>query len=311
MGLPILHVNPLESANEEGPLPLYQSVALFVVGAAAIWFGGSRLPRTGNRLAGELGISATAIGLFVLSIVTSLPELSVTLVAMLKEGAPDLAFGNIFGSNNFNITSIVVLELLVVGVFLHNVDRTRYTKTCLYLLALTFLAGLGVIFGPRVHSPVLTTLLFSVPIIAVFLYDLLTHRRARTKSGPATEPGEIPGSTSGIVLRFLWLSAVVVAGGFMIASGASAIASHEFSGGLKLGHTFVGTLLVAIRFSESAWTNISGSNLVSIAGAFLLTLFVLVGIQSRSHRAGRAIARTMVVLMVPVYLVCLFLVYRG
>ena len=47
------------------------------------------------------------------------------------------------------------------------------------------------------------------------------------------------------------------------------------------------------------------------AGAFLLTLFVLVGIQSRSHRAGRAIARTMVALMVPVYLVCLFLVYRG
>ena len=127
MGLPILHVNQLEPANEDGPLPLYQSVALFVVGATAIWFGGARLPQTGNRLAGKLGISATAIGLFVLSIVTSLPELSVTLVAMLKEGAPDLAFGNILGSNNFNITSIVVLELLVAGVFLHNVDRTRYT----------------------------------------------------------------------------------------------------------------------------------------------------------------------------------------
>ena len=220
------------------------------------------------------------------------------------------------------------------------------------------MAGLGVIFGPRIHSPVLTTLLFSVPIIAVFLYDSLTHRRAQTRSGPATEPREIPGSTSGIVLRFLWLSAVVVAGGFAIASGASGIASYEFSGGMRLGHTFVGTLLVAIatsmpevsvayaavkrekledmalgtllgsntvnilvfavgaplmalRFSESAWTNISGSNLVSIAGAFLLTLFVLVGIKSRSHRAGRAIARTMVALMVPVYLVCLFLVYRG
>jgi Ca2+/Na+ antiporter len=73
----------------------------------------------------------------------------------------------------------------------------------------------------------------------------------------------------------------------------------------------VGAPLMALRFSESAWTNISSSNLVSISGAFLLTLFVLAGLLSRSHPAGRAIARTMVVLMVPVYLICLFLVYKG
>jgi cation:H+ antiporter len=339
-------------------LPLSLSVALFAVGAVAVWFGGGRLPDVGNRLAGKLGISATAIGLFVLSIVTSLPELSVTLVAMLKEEAPDLAFGNIFGSNNFNITSIVVLELLVAGVFLHNVDRTRYTKTCLYLLALTFLAGLGVVFGPRVSSPLLTTLLFSVPIVAVFLFDAVSPRVVRTGGRPAAAPREVAGSTSGIVMRFLALSAVVVAGGFMIASGANGIALYEFPGGMRLGQTFVGTLLVAVatsmpevsvayaavkrskledmaigtllgsntvnilvfavgaplmalRFSESAWTNISPSNLVSVAGAFVLTLFVLVGILSRSHRAGRAIARTMLALMVPVYLLCLFLVYRG
>ncbi|MFH1689323.1 MAG: hypothetical protein ABIE42_03695 [Candidatus Eisenbacteria bacterium] len=339
-------------------MPLSLSVALFAVGAIAIWFGGGRLPETGNSLAGKLGISATAIGLFVLSIVTSLPELSVTLAAMLKERAPDLAFGNILGSNNFNITSIVVLELLVVGVFLHNVDSARYARTCVYLLILTCLAGLGVVFGRRIASPALTTLLFSVPIIVVFLHDLLTHRKVQRRSGATTGPREVGGGTSGIVLRFLALSAVVVVGGFMIASGANGIALYEFPGGLRLGHTFVGTLLVAVatsmpevsvayaavrkskledmalgtllgsntvnilvfavgaplmalRFSESAWTNISGSNLVSIAGAFVLTLFVLVGILSRSHRAGRAIAKTMVALMVPVYLLCLFLVYRN
>ena len=339
-------------------MPLSLSVALFAVGAVAVWFGGGRLPDVGNRLAGKLGISATAIGLFVLSIVTSLPELSVTLVAMLKERAPDLALGNILGSNNFNITSIVVLELLVAGVFLHNVDRTRYTKTCLYLLALTFLAGLGVVFGPRIASPLLTTLLFSVPILVVFLFDAVSPRAARTGGRPAAAPREVAGSTSGIVMRFLALSAVVVAGGFMIASGANGIALYEFPGGMRLGQTFVGTLLVAVatsmpevsvayaavkrskledmaigtllgsntvnilvfavgaplmalRFSESAWTNISLSNLVSVAGAFVLTLFVLVGILSRSHRAGRAIARTMLALMIPVYLLCLFLVYRG
>ena len=337
---------------------LFLPVALFVLGAAAIWFGGSRLPEKGNKLAGKLGISATAIGLFVLSIVTSLPELSVTLAAMLKERAPDLAFGNIFGSNNFNITSIVVLELLVTGVFLHNVDRERYTRTCFYLLALTLVASLGVIFGPRLRAPLLTTFLFSVPIVAIFFYDSLIHGRVRGKAKTASRPTEVEGGTPGIVLRFLALSAVVVAGGFMIASGANGIATYEFSGGLRLGHTFVGTLLVAVatsmpevsvafaairrekledmalgtllgsntvnilvfavgaplmalRFSESAWANISRANLVSTAGAFLLTLFVLVGLNSGSHRAGKAVARAVVALMIPVYLVCLFFIYRG
>ena len=334
------------------------SVAFFVVGAVAIWLGGSRLPETGNSLAAKLGISATAIGLFVLSIVTSLPELSVTLAAMLKEGAPDLAFGNIFGSNNFNITSIVILELLVAGAFLHNVDRARYVRTCIYLLVLTCVAGLGVFIGPRMSSPVLPVLLFSVPIVAIFLHDSLTHRNVQGKKTADAEARDVSGGTGRVVLRFLFLSAVVVAGGFMIAKGANGIASYEFSGGMTLGHTFVGTLLVAVatsmpevsvayaavkkagledmamgtilgsnminilvfavgapllalRFSQSAWAVISVSNLVSVAAALLLTLFVLVGILSRSHRAGRAIARSMVFLAIPVYLIALFLVYRS
>lgn len=337
---------------------LPMSVAFFVVGAAAIWLGGGRLPETGNSLAGKLGISATAIGLFVLSIVTSLPELSVTLAAMLKEGAPDLAFGNIFGSNNFNITSIVVLELLVAGTFLHNVDGARYARTCVYLLILTCIAGLGVLVGPRMSSPVLPVLLFSVPIVAIFLHDLLTHRKVQGKGTADAEARDLSGGTGGVVLRFLLLSAVVVVGGFAIAKGANGIASYEFPGGVTLGHTFVGTLLVAVatsmpevsvayaavkragledmamgtilgsnmvnilvfavgapllafRFSQSAWAVISVSNLLSVAAALLLTLFVLVGIVSRSHRAGRAIARSMVFLTVPVYLIALFLVYRS
>jgi hypothetical protein len=51
--------------------------------------------------------------------------------------------------------------------------------------------------------------------------------------------------------------------------------------------------------------------MISVVTALLLTTFVLAGIVSRSHRSGRAVARALVVLMVPVYLLCLFLVYRG
>jgi cation:H+ antiporter len=334
---------------------LATSVAFFIVGAVAIWFGGSRLPETGDNLARKLGISATAVGLFVLSVITSLPELAVTLAAMLRENAPDLALGNILGSNNFNVTSIFALEMLVGGVLLHHVDRTRYVRTCSYLLSLTFIAGLGVIFGPMIRSAPVTVLLFSVPIAAIFLHDSLTHRRVQGKRRGATRES---GGMAVDVVRFLLLSAVVVAGGFLIARGATGMASHEFPGGFMLGQTFVGTLLVAVatsmpevsvaysavrrggledmalgtllgsntvnilvyavgapfmalRFQHSAWQNISASNLVSVITALVLTVFVLLGIVSRSHRSGRTVARALVALMVPVYFVCLLLVYRA
>jgi len=345
------------ASRKDVPVPeLLANVVLFVVGAAAIWVGGGRLPGAGESLAARLGISTTALGLFVLSIVTSLPELSVTFAAMLKEGAPNLAFGNILGSNNFNVTSIAVLELMAVGVFLHNVDRERYVGTCRNLLVLTLLAGLGVLFGPRMSHPLPAILLFSVPVIAVFIYDAVAHgRRGRGKPRErknAVEEG------AGVFLRFLLLSAVVVGGGFAIARGASGIASHEFGGGFRLGYTFVGTLLVAVATSmpevsvayaavrragledmalgtllgsntvnilvfavgapflllrgrESAWQLVDVSNLVSVVTALLLTLFVLVGITSRSLRAGRTTARVLVALMVPIYVLCLFLVYRA
>ncbi len=328
------------------------------MGAVAIWFGGGRLPRAGSQLAELLGISATAIGLFVLSVVTSLPELSVTLVAMLGEGAPNLAFGNILGSNNFNITSILVLELIVAGVFLHNVDRVRYTRTCVYLLILTGIAGLGVALGPMLPHPVLPPLLFSVPIVVIFVHDSVTHRRSSERSAPNKgRTGSRPG-TAAVVWKFTFLSAVVVGGGFLIARGANGIAGHTFPGGLVLGTTFVGTLLVAVatsmpevsvayaavkrekledmalgtllgsntlnimvfavgapllafRFSGSAWATLLPTNLVSVAAALLLTVFVLVGINSPRTGIGVRVTRLLLALMVPVYLVCLYLVYRG
>lgn len=335
-------------------------ILLFACGAAAIWFGGERLPDVGKRLADMLGMSATALGLFVLSIVTSLPELAVTLAAMLREGAPDLAMGNILGSNNFNITSIAVLELVSAGVFLHTVDVRRYSRTCLILLGLTVVVGLGVAFGGRLSHAAVPVALFSLPIVAIFTFDSLTHRRFRRAPNP---PREKAGRAA--VSREAWafglFSALVVAGGFAIARGANGIAQYEFMRNgvpFVLGHTFVGTLLVAVATSmpevsvafsavrktgsadialgtilgsntinilvfavgapllfvtksESAWSGVSISNMVNVVTALVLTAFVLAGMAMRGTRAGVAATRWLNFLAVPLYVVCLLLVYRG
>jgi cation:H+ antiporter len=353
-------------------LPL--AIGLFVVGVAAIWLGGSRLPETGKSLADRTGVSATALGLFILSVVTSLPELAVTLWAMLGENAPDLAIGNILGSNNFNLTCLVGLQVFYGGVLLHGVGRARFLRTSIVLVARTVLVGIGVLAGHLPGPPALSVLLVGLPIVGVFAYDAVSHGNLMRRDGPITPPSPRPFSSraaSGpavasappepsLVRRFLLLSGAVVVGGFLTARGANGIALHPFmraGGTLVLGQTFVGTLLVAVatsmpevsvgysalrragsadmalgtlmgsnivnilvfaagtpllllRFSRSAWSVVSEVHLVSVAAAILLTLLVMVGIAARRWRRGVLITRLATFLLLPVYLLCLALVYR-
>jgi cation:H+ antiporter len=242
-----------------------------VVCAAAIWWSGSRLPVHGKTLAERLGIGAAAAGLFVLALITSLPELSVTLSAMIREEAPDLALGNILGSNNFNLTIVALLEMAFVGgAFLKAVDSARYTKSCISLLLLTAMVGAGVVFGEEIGSVYLPVLLFSVPIALVFIVESVCGEfsvvdepegegcsgqgagmEVGQRSGPGAgmEGGGRERTTAWHAAWFALLAIVVVAAGFVMARSANRIALHEFPGGIVLGQTLVGTLLVAIATS--------------------------------------------------------------
>ena len=80
---------------------------LFVIGGIALLFGGGEVTiRNGVALASHLGVSATVVGLFVVAVGTSMPELVTSIVAA-KRGESDLALGNVVGSNIFN--SLMVL----------------------------------------------------------------------------------------------------------------------------------------------------------------------------------------------------------
>jgi len=232
---------------------------LFFIATGVIFLSGSRLPVHGKILADRLGISATAVGLFVLAIITSLPELSVTLSAMLREHAPNLALGNILGSNNFNITTIAALEFaLIGGGLLARTDGSRFSRTCVLLLVMTAVVGVGVYFGRLVMSPAAAAAVFSLPIVVLFAVDSLVNRRrkphgAGTDVGGegATAPADREGqqSIAASAVSFAVLSLLVIAAGIVISRSAAAIAEYPFGGRIVLGHTFVGTLLVAIATS--------------------------------------------------------------
>jgi cation:H+ antiporter len=84
----------------------------FVLGLAALIGGAELMVRGGSRLAGQLGVTPLVIGLTVVAVGTSAPELAVGVVAALR-GSGSLAVGNIAGTNTVNLLFILGLSALL------------------------------------------------------------------------------------------------------------------------------------------------------------------------------------------------------
>ena len=104
-----------ENTEEEAPAKkssIWKDIALVAIGIAALKFGGDFTVDHAAAVATELGVSEKVIGLTVLAIGTSLPELVTSVVAAIK-GNDDIAIGNIIGSNLFNMLMIIGVTSLI------------------------------------------------------------------------------------------------------------------------------------------------------------------------------------------------------
>jgi cation:H+ antiporter len=93
------------------PMSLKRATILFVICAAAIVIAGPYLASAAGEIADQTGLGKSFVGTTLLALCTSLPEL-VSSVAALRMGAIDLAIGNVFGSNAFNMLLFVPLDAL-------------------------------------------------------------------------------------------------------------------------------------------------------------------------------------------------------
>ncbi len=94
--------------TDKKPMAVWKSLILIVVGVACIILGGQLVVNNARDIAASFGMSETLIGLTVVALGTSLPELVTSIVASRK-GENGLAVGNVVGSNLFNL-------LLILGV---------------------------------------------------------------------------------------------------------------------------------------------------------------------------------------------------
>ena len=94
-----------DDAGEAKPRALWQELLLLVIGAAAIAFGANLLVNNGTLIAQMLGVPDSVIGLTMVALGTSLPEL-ITAITSLIKGHGALSLGNIIGANLFNIVLV-------------------------------------------------------------------------------------------------------------------------------------------------------------------------------------------------------------
>lgn len=98
--------NNIQEEEELKILPIWLSIIYIVGGAAAIMFGGDMVVDNASKIAEAFGMSKTLVGLTIVAIGTSLPELVTSIVAA-KKGNSGIAIGNAVGSCIFNILFIL------------------------------------------------------------------------------------------------------------------------------------------------------------------------------------------------------------
>lgn len=125
-------------------LSLKAAISGFVGSAAAIFVAAPYLANAAGRIAGLTGAGSTFIGSTLVAFSTSLPEL-VTMLAAVRIGAYDLAVGNIFGSNAFNMVILLPVDIAHPGCVLADVSQA-HVITALAVIVVTAVAVLGILY---------------------------------------------------------------------------------------------------------------------------------------------------------------------
>lgn len=169
--------DPAESAlaSELEELPkMKQSVALFwlVIGLTVLLAAAQLLVYAATEIALALGISSMIIGLTIVAIGTSLPELAATVGSAMK-GQPDIAVGNIVGSNILNILAVLAVPGMISATTL---DFSALWRDSGMMLALTLMLAL---FAYGLNSRAVITRFEGIVMLLAWIgYNLLLAQQA-------------------------------------------------------------------------------------------------------------------------------------
>ncbi|NER10670.1 cation:H+ antiporter [Muriicola jejuensis] len=127
------------------PLPLYKSVLFLGLGGVGLWAGSEFLIYGAVGLASFYEVSERVIGITVVSVGTSIPELAASVIAILKKEKA-ISLGNLIGSNIFNLLAVLGITSMVSPI--HVIDQGLLTNDIFWMLGFAFLV-LPLVFFPK------------------------------------------------------------------------------------------------------------------------------------------------------------------
>jgi cation:H+ antiporter len=255
---------------------------LIVAGLVLLFLGGEALVRGSVALAERFGLSKMIIGLVIIGFGTSTPELLVSVSAALG-GTPEIALGNVVGSNIANV-------LLIVGVASVILPITNWQRSAVREALIALLVGLalyGLVQGETIGRR--EGLILVLVLVAYLLASYWLERREKTKTVFEEETEEF----EDIKVDSAWLSSLLVVGGIaFLVVGAKLLVSGAVSVARDFGVTdaVIGLSLVAIgtslpelataivaafrRHPDVVIGNVIGSNIFNVLAILGITTLI-------------------------------------
>lgn len=133
-----------EMPEDDVPLPLGKSLLFFTIGGLGLWGGSELLIEGSVKVAENFGISKRIIGITVISVGTSIPELAASVIAITRKEKA-ISLGNLIGSNVFNILAVLGITSIVTPIPVEDQKLLNFdVMWMLYFALLIFL----LVFAP-------------------------------------------------------------------------------------------------------------------------------------------------------------------
>lgn len=248
------------------------ATALLIVGLLLVVYSADRLVFAASILCRTFGIPPLIIGMTVVSIGTSLPEIIVSLAASLHEQR-DLAVGTALGSNIINILLILGLAALVRPFTVHS-DVLR--RELPLMLLVSVVAG-SVLYDGQLSRSDGIFLLFLLFLAVLWLLFIVKLARQGTDSLTREQLAELP-RDGGLPVAFLWLGIALIimpVATRMVVDNATVLANYFAISELTMALTAIAigtslpelaTAIAGVRKGENdiAVGNIIGANIFNI-----------------------------------------------
>lgn len=253
----------------------------FLIAACFVIYFGNKLSLLADVIGEKTNLGSAWMGLILVSFITSLPELVTSIGAILIFNQPDLAMGNILGSNCFNVVIFALLILLAKSMVNDGYATQRISIHA--TLVLTILCIIGIYFS---KSIAVIGVIISIMILIGYLFTFFKITSHPQEIAEISDTKFHQYELKNTLVWFIIFSLIIVACGLWLVQLADQIAVYPFHIGsyqLILGQSFVGTILVAgstslpeIVISLSALGRSSiGLALGNVIGSNLFNLVIL------------------------------------